>query len=261
MIIWERFASGNHYQLRTAGQSIRLYRNQVFHSQYNGARLLNGGVWDMLWLPLFFRPPQSIKKVLVLGVGAGAAIKKLSEHVDANEIIGIDIDKVHIGVAKKFVGLNTKQAPEVSLHHADAIEWLADYNRANKKQSNKAGFDLIIDDLFYEQKGEPMRAVSFALNKQSWLRELKRALAPSGILVANCVSRTEGRSLVSGHKQSLPGSFEYAYQLRRPNFDNSFCVASRHALTINEWRENLQNALGKSSVKQAVDAISFKQLA
>ncbi len=261
MIVWERFAAGNHYQLRKAGQSIRLYRNQVFHSQYNGARLLNGGVWDMLWLPLFFRPPQSIKKVLVLGVGAGAAIKKLSEHIDADKIVGIDIDKVHIGVAKKFVGLNAKQAPEVSLHHADAIEWLADDNRANKKQSNKAGFDLIIDDLFYEQKGEPMRAVSFASNKQAWLKELKRALAPKGILVANCVSRAEGQSLVSGHKQSLPGSFEFAYQLRSPNFDNSFCVASRQMLTIKDWRNHLQSALGTSSVKRAEDAIKFKRLA
>ena len=100
MIVWERSHAGHHYQVRTAGSSVRLYRNQVFHSQYHGGRLLNGGVWDMLWLPLFFRQPPDVSdtsdvfkkrlkplSVLVLGVGAGAAIKKISDYVPNATIV------------------------------------------------------------------------------------------------------------------------------------------------------------------------------
>ena len=105
MIIWQHRSGDNHYQVRSAGASIRLYRNEVFHSQYNGQRLLNGGVWDMLWLPLFFRPPRSIKRVLVLGVGAGAAVKKILDYGHAVDMTAIDIDAVHLRIARRFVGL------------------------------------------------------------------------------------------------------------------------------------------------------------
>jgi cyclopropane fatty-acyl-phospholipid synthase-like methyltransferase len=250
MIIWERQHAGNHYQVRSAGASIRLYRNQVFHSQYHGGRLLNGGVWDMLWLPLFFRQPDKPLRVLVLGVGAGAAIKKISDYVPSANITGVDIDKIHLHVARRFVGLDRRR---VRLIHADAIDWLQNYNGPS--------FDLIVDDLFFEHEGEPCRAIAFAANKGRWFRRIKACLAPNGLLIANCVSSQEARSLVSGALCSLPSAFSSGYTLREPNYENIICIASRRPLTLADWRDHLASALGQGASPVLSPTQKFRRLA
>lgn len=256
MIVWERSLAGHHYQVRTAGSSIRLYRNQVFHSQYHGGRLLNGGVWDMLWLPLFFRqPPDASKKlkplrVLVLGVGAGAAIKKISDYVPNVSIVAVDIDKVHLQVARRFVGLNRHK---VKLVHADAISWLKAYKGP--------AFDLIIDDLFFDQDGEPFRAVAFADKNAFWLRRIKACLSPQGLLIANCVSSKEARSLVAGAQYSLSSAFSYGYSLREPNYENIICIASRCSLNLADWRHHLASALGEAALNKLSNTQKFRRLA
>lgn len=53
-IVWSRQLSGVHYEVRSAGNSLRLYTDGVFHSQYNPCRLITGHVWDLLMLPAFF---------------------------------------------------------------------------------------------------------------------------------------------------------------------------------------------------------------
>ena len=140
MVVWQQYKNNNHYQLRKAGNSLRLYRNEVFHSQYNGSRFLNGGVWDMLWLPIFFRPVDRPLRILMLGLGAGAALKKIQQYACIDKMIAIDIDATHIYIAKKFMFLTDKA---ISLHRADAEQWLSSYHGP--------AFDIIIDDLFYEQ--------------------------------------------------------------------------------------------------------------
>ena len=250
MIIWERSHAGNHYQVRRAGASIRLYRNKVFHSQYHGARLLNGGVWDMLWLPLFFRESIKPLRVLVLGVGAGAAIKKISDYVPQAKIIGVDIDKVHLQVARQFIGLDSRR---VKLVHADATAWLQNYKGA--------AFDLIIDDLFFEQNGEPFRAIAFGDNKATWLRCIKSCLTTKGLLVANCVSSKEARSLVSGTLGSLSKAFPYGFSLREPSYENIICIASRKPLVMADWRSNLTLSLGHRGLQSLSKTQKFRRLA
>ena len=75
-VVWQTVERGDHYQVRTAGHSVRLYKNDVFHSQWNETRPLSGGVWDLLFLPSLFVPSGSVKRVLVLGVGGGAVIRQ-----------------------------------------------------------------------------------------------------------------------------------------------------------------------------------------
>ena len=40
-ILWQQTIDGNHYEVRTAGGSVRLYRNGVNHSQWNPKRPLS----------------------------------------------------------------------------------------------------------------------------------------------------------------------------------------------------------------------------
>lgn len=249
MIVWERRSAGNHYQVRRAGASVRLYRNGVFHSQYNSRRLLNGGVWDMLWLPVFFRPLDTVRKVLVLGVGAGAAIRKLVDYLPAVDITAVDIDAVHLTVARRFVGLRSSKTHRIRLHQADAIDWLMHGGKYLPAEDHC--FDLIVDDLFGEMGGEPVRAVSFLASRQAWLRQLRRKLADDGLLVANCVSRPEARALVRGQPAATSASFRHGYLLGRKHYDNAVCVASPAPLALSEWGEHLASVVGPTGQRQA----------
>ena len=68
-VLFEKVANGRVYQVRSAGNSRRLYTDGVFHSQYNPNHIITGSVWDLLFLPSQFYAKGALKRVLVLGVG------------------------------------------------------------------------------------------------------------------------------------------------------------------------------------------------
>ena len=76
-LLWTTKKGNTQYEVRTAGDSIRLYTNRAFHSQYNPKHVFTGAMWDLLSIPALFyainlqRKPNS---VLMLGVGGGTAI-------------------------------------------------------------------------------------------------------------------------------------------------------------------------------------------
>lgn len=142
-----------------------------------------------------FRPVDRPLRILILGLGAGTVVKKIQHYACISKLIAIAIaiaiDATHIYIAKTLMGLNSA---DFSFYHADAVEWLASYQGQC--------FDVIIDDLYFEQECEPLRAVDFQENNRSWLPLLKSRLYEGGLLIANCVSPAQARTSVS---TSSPG--------------------------------------------------------
>ena len=239
MLVWERFHSDNHYQLRRAGHSLRLYRNGVFHSQYNGQRLLNGGVWDMLWLPLWFRPSRQRQRILMLGVGAGAAAKKILDSGFDGHLVGIELDPVHLQIARKHIGLASHCA-RVELHSADAFDWLRRYKGS--------AFDIIIDDLYLEQSGEPQRQLGGGFSQAGWLACQRRHLKPAGLLLANCDSRPALNQLVATSRQQ--SSFAHAMVFSVPHYQNRIALMSRSTLEPTEYWQQLESDFGPGATRQ-----------
>ena len=89
--MWSKQTADNLYEVRSAGQSIRLYTNDVFHSQFNPRRTVDGSLWDLLSLPVLLLPPEPALKVLVLGVGGGAVIRQLAVLLEHPDIVGVDL--------------------------------------------------------------------------------------------------------------------------------------------------------------------------
>jgi spermidine synthase len=231
VVVWQKKIDGSHYEVRTAGHSIRLYRNSVFHSQYNSQRMLNGGVWDMLWIPLCFLPPQRIRRVLMLGVGAGAALKKISDFFPDAEITGVELDRNHLRIARRFVGL---RGPSIELVEADALAWV--------QASEAPRYDVIIDDLFNEVDGEPYRVINFS---NRWLRLLRQRLSANGLLIANCVKMVEAKCLTQRYRSdpslAVSGSgkhgFNHGYVLQQQGFDNVVVAACQQPLSTRELKK------------------------
>jgi len=102
-IIWQKTINNCCYEVRRAGSSVRLYNNGIFHSQWNSQRPFAGDLWGLLFLPaLLHCASPTLKEALVLGVGGGAVINLLNLYLDVALITGVDLDKQHLILAKKY---------------------------------------------------------------------------------------------------------------------------------------------------------------
>ncbi len=224
-LLWQHTKNGTNYEVRSAGQTRRLYTNGVFHSQYNPDRPVTGNVWDLLLLPAYFRDPNSIKRVLVLGVGGGAVIQLLRRYVAPENIVGVELDPIHLSIARRFFGVKGR---DVELIEADAIEWLSDYQGEQ--------FDLVIDDLFSDTDGDPQRAVP--VNRQ-WIKQLDKVLSKSGVLAINFVSGKELKRSMNDTQALLKKQFTSVFGIKTCQNHNTIGIFTRQAATSEQLRTRL----------------------
>lgn len=175
-VIWRKLTRNKCYEVRRAGSSLRLYTNGVFHSQFNPRAPLAGHLWDLFLLPVLLNQtlPKRPQRVLLLGVGGGAVIRLIRALGLNCEVVGVELDPVHLHIARRFFNA---QEGATRLVLADAVDWV----RATKD----GPFDVIIDDLFGEQgdgASRPERAVTITAG---WVAALDVLLAPSGVLAFN----------------------------------------------------------------------------
>ena len=223
-VIWEKRQGGDVYQVRTAGETRRLYRNGVLHTELHPQRRVTGSVWDLLLLPAFFVEPGALKRVLLLGVGGGAVIQQLRHFLAPEEIVGIELSSLHIEVAERFFGVKGKG---IRLVQGDGVAWARDYQGPR--------FDLVIDDLFTEEGREPVRVVPA---DPRWCRTLERLVSREGVLAMNFPDSggLKNSCIVEG---SAPG-FGSAFRLKTPNCENAVGVFSRRERTPRYLRERLR---------------------
>lgn len=234
-LLWEHTENDTHYSVRRSGGSIRLYTNRVFHSQWNPKVPFAGGIWDCLSLPALHRQPGDIKRVLLLGVGGGAVIKQLQHIGDFGNIVAVEIDELHLDIAHRWFDVS---ASGVSLVHDDAIDWLYNYDGPP--------FDLIIDDLFGHDAGEPVRACALELH---WLEQIRRSLTPNGLLVANCIDSAE---LSDALPEMGAVGFQSGYRWHLPTYENVIGVFSDTPIHARQWSRHLESSqLSIKSQRQA----------
>jgi len=233
-IVWAKQLAGKHYEVRRAGRSTRLYTDGVFHTQYNPSWPITRGVWDLLMLPAFFNDVSSIKRVLVLGAGGGAVIHLLDRYIKPNEIIAVDLDPVHLSIARRFFDIKPGMA---TLVNADAVEWLRSYKGPT--------FDMIIDDLFAEgqsdDESEGVRAVSLT---KSWFNLLDRHLSKNGVLVMNVFSSKELRQSAYFTDAAIAKKFLSAFSLRLPRYENIIAAFLKKKSSPMKLRKNISNIAG-----------------
>ena len=224
-LLWKKQTGDSLYEIRTAGRTLRLYTNGVFHTQYNPAQPLTGHVWDLLMLPAFFYPPGKIQRVLVLGVGGGAVINMLNKFVQPEEITGVELDALHISLARGFFNIKGKG---IKLYHADAVTWLQNY-KGDK-------FDLIIDDLFGEKDGEPFRAVKA---NASWFSLMLKHLSLDGAIVGNYIDINDLKKSAGLSSPVISQCFMSIFQLTSKFNENFVGAFVRKKVTSQQLRKRL----------------------
>lgn len=210
-LLWSTKRGQTQYQVRTAGNSRRLYTNSAFHSQYNPKHTFTGAMWDLLSIPALFHAThldRKLNRVLMLGVGGGTAIHQLQQLVCPRELIGIEYDPVHIKVAQRFFKLNY---PNLDLIEADAFVWI--------KNARKQ-FDIIVDDLFVDAPDDPERP--FAINKL-WMDRLHNRLSRQGLIIQNHLSTKTALDVAKQYKANYASCLLFT----TPQFANAILILSK----------------------------------
>ncbi len=225
-VIWQHSINGRTYEVRTAGNSVRLYTNRVFHSQWNPNRPLTNSVWDCLTLPGFFLPTGKPDRVLMMGVGGGAAIRQIQQFFNPSEIVGIELDPVHIDVAKQWFGV---EGSGVQLIESDAVAWLNAYEGPP--------FDLVIDDLFGDSGGDATRAVPV---DGEWASQLLKATQKDGVIVVNYEDRTQLHQ--SALASTSPRKIRNRFIFEQETYGNAVGVYLRSDRKHDHWKERIEHA-------------------
>lgn len=229
-IVWQRQVAGVSYQVRSAGKSLRLYTDGVFHSQYNPGQLLTGHVWDLLMLPVFFQDPSRIKRVLLLGVGGGVVIHQLRHFAAVHEFVGIELNPVHLSVARRFFNLKGR---DIQLIQADAVKWLNAYQGEP--------FDMIIEDLFTECEGEPVPVVKA---DSAWFSVMLRHLSDDGLVVRNFICREDLQNSAGVSDPRIARQFASVFQLTSQYNENFVGAFLRRPSSSRALRQRLTGVPG-----------------
>lgn len=232
MLIWSKKDKQTLYEVRSAGRVRRLYTNGVMHSQIHLDKPLTSYVWDLLMLPAFYYPPREINRVLVLGVGGGSVIRSLNYFFKPREVVAVELNPVHIHVAKKY--FRTIDA-NVKIVCDDAKQFVENYRGED--------FDVIIDDLF----GEGWRAVQV---DSTWLKKLSALLSAGGFMSFNFTEPKELKQ--SALLQSLGKKlFHSRFRMTSPAEDNIVVAGMQKKIDTRDLRHILRKdsrvtrALGK----------------
>ncbi len=246
-LVWKKTHKGNVYEVRKAGNSLRLYTDGVFHSQWNQNRPLAGHLWDLLFLPaLFHQRIWGLDHCVLLGLGGGAVINMFNTFTDVKRITAVDLDPIHLKVAKRFFIDDNKN---VSLVVGDARTFIENF--ATKSNSHKKA-DIIIDDLFYgvDSEGdsklrEAVRAIEV---DEAWLSALSDNLCSDGMLVTNFESENQMLGALKS-KQIKAAGFASRVYFRHPRYENVIAVCFKARKNVSLFERNLARL--KSSCSSA----------
>ena len=227
MLVWSENIDGNFYEVRSAGASLRLYRNGVHHTQYNPDRPLSGAIWDLLVATVFFRDARAVDDALILGFGAGAAGKLLRDIADTQRIVGIDMDPIHLSIADGFFGCDAG----CELVAADATVWVNDQEQLKAKT-----FDWILDDLYTEDGNIPVRCGPTSI---AWFSKLAGMLKPDGMLVVNIVEPDSVKDLPLFTNAKLKKRFPHALEFSLPAYDNRVLALSKNPFSQEVFWQNV----------------------
>lgn len=223
-IVWQAERDDVQYEVRSHGKTLRLYANGVQHSEYHPDRLFTSSVWDLLWLPVFFRDPARIRRVLLLGLGGGSVVAPLLRFCAPESIVAVDMDPLHVQVAKQFFGV---EAAGVECHCMNATTFVEQYRGEP--------FDLVIEDLFAPHDTTVTRALSA---DENWCRALAGLVSEDGYLVMNFGDWSEYRDSWASEDAARRGWTE-RFRLSTEDCHNAVIVSSRRSVDSAVLRRHL----------------------
>jgi spermidine synthase len=168
--------------VREGRGGLELRVDGTLASLYRPRDAATGAVWRALAAPLAALPPERLRRVLLLGLGGGSAVRVVRALAPRAQIVGVEIDAEVLAAARRHFGL---AALGVETRLGDARSVLRHERRR---------FDAVIEDVFVGD--------ARSVRKPDWLLEdglqlAWRRVAPGGLLVSNTLH--EARRVARGY--------------------------------------------------------------
>jgi spermidine synthase len=228
-VLHRHVADGRVVEVRAAGRTRRLYVDGVFHTEWNSGRPLTGAIWDHLALPTFLVAPEGARRVLMLGVGGGAVLRILECLAPPERVVGVELDGLLLRLGRDWFGLAETRA---ELVEGDAGAWVRGALRRRRER-----FDLVVDDVFGEEQGNPVRPRGF--DDGRWWRRLSRLLAPGGVLVVNFVGEADLTTSDLCQDIAFRRRFPAAFRFSCRGYENAAVALMSNAVGPRTFRARL----------------------
>ena len=217
---------------------------QAVHAWWHRQRFLTGLAWDNMIAACLLRPAGPPHSILMLGLAGGTTFRALRRLLPDVALTAVDIDGPCIDLARKHMHLDDLQC---TIHIADAYQWI--------HQCRKT-YDIVIDDVYLAGSHDVYRPGSW--NEKNLL-DLKKLVAPGGLLLTNLIRGAGHRNLQSQIRKLFREQFPSAKEVRTPcGLNETLCGgdAILGASALQQWREQFSS----SRDRDLWDIISIRKL-
>ncbi len=229
VMITERESPYNYIQVVRVGNEMQLVLNEGLgvHSIYNPDKILTQGPWDyFLIAPYFNKPPftqQQVRKVGIIGLGAGTIPREFSAVYGPIPIDGVEIDGTIVDLARQYFHMNE---PNLHVVVQDGRYFL---------QTSSQHYDVIGIDA-YQQPYVP-----FQLTTLEFFREVRSHLNPQGVAVINAGRTCCDFRLVEALAQTMRAAFSNVYIIDTQRFENSLVIGTNSPTSLANFAINTGN--------------------
>lgn len=211
--------------VHTRFQSLEIWKSEVatefrvagaLHASFHQSRFLTGLAWDLIAAAALLRKAGPPRSILMLGLAGGTAFRVLRHLLPDCKLTAIDIDPEIVQLARQHMALD---ALDIEVITTDAYPWLG---------KNRRTFDVVFDDIYLAGKTDVFRP-------QAWnpglLANLRKAVAPGGLLAVNLVTGAGHRNMQSHTRRILCDAFPQVRSLTTAAGMNEVLVASEVVAT------------------------------
>lgn len=180
------------------------------HAWFHRDRYLTGLAWDLIAAGALLGKTNPPGSILMLGLAGGTAFRILRHLLPGCALTAVDIDDEIVELAKEHMGID---GLGIEVVVDDAYAWL---------KSNRRRFDVVIDDIYLAGAADVYRPRQC---DPRMVRDLKRAIAPGGVLAVNLVTGPGHRAMQSSARHCLREEFAVVRSIWSPGALNEVLVA------------------------------------
>jgi spermidine synthase len=229
--------------VHTRHQSLEIWQSDLatefrvagaVHASFHRKRFLTGLAWDMIAAAALLGKNDPPRSVLMLGLAGGTAFRVLRHLLPDCRLTAIDIDPEIVGLAREHMELD-HLGIEVII--GDAYSWLA---------KNRRTFDVVFDDIYLAGKTDVFRPKEW---DSGLLGNLRRAVAPGGLLAVNLVTGAGHRTMQSLTRRVMCEAFPVVRTIKSAEAMNEVLAAGEWVATkrrldaygasFPEWRDRV----------------------
>lgn len=243
VLITEKESVYNYIQVVQVGEETQLILNEGvgIHSIYNPKSILTQGPWDYFMIaPYFNNPPftsSQVRKVAVIGLGGGTAVREFTAAYGPIPIDGVEIDNTIVNMGREYFHMNE---PNLHVVLQDGRYFL---------QTSSQKFDVVAIDA-YQQPYVP-----FQLTTKEFFQEVRNHLTPTGVTVINAGRTSTDFRLVNALAETMHSVFPNVYIIDTARFTNSMVIGTNSPTSLNNFfinTSNLTNPLLQEVARESI---------